>query len=408
MSAIIGKPFDKTKKVIKTIFKGSPNLTTAPDLNRQFDSIGYQLDNLEKKTGFITDYKASASFTGGTLVVIPQCTYLEYLGVAFSPTFSTMSLAAVTGDVLYVILTANKETVTFSNDAGRKISGAFFSDSTSKAAADHEVYLGESISLIKSTTALPANTVGIIASYTLVVNDEGNVIETVNGVTRGESILLKVKRAFTKQTGAPELLASGQTYDTALSVIANRIKYEDPNTFSEFPATLTPDGNTYDTVAVSGASIYHKRGRMFIKTPVVIFHPDGTQAYYVVYKVVPTGTILFDNILIPPAKFTNGTYNMAPQATTYDAYKVGPSQPVLLYHDTKKIYGTGIVTPCYGVVTSINGQGEKFLALIVTLPSVRVDAHTPMGDASPQNTDFAALNGGSVAVPSMCLEVYLK
>ena len=49
MSKIVDKVFDAGKKIIRSVFLGSPNLFTTSDLNRQIEAIKYQLDSLDDK-----------------------------------------------------------------------------------------------------------------------------------------------------------------------------------------------------------------------------------------------------------------------------------------------------------------------------------------------------------------------
>ena len=46
MSKIVTKAFDATKKVVRSIFRGSPNLLTSSDLNRQFEALKHQIDEV--------------------------------------------------------------------------------------------------------------------------------------------------------------------------------------------------------------------------------------------------------------------------------------------------------------------------------------------------------------------------
>lgn len=411
MSTIENKPFDKNKKIAKTIFRGAPNLTTAPDLNRQIESLTYQLENLEKKTGFVTDFKATATFSEGILTLVPQYTYMEYLGIAFAPAKTTLELTASIGNTLYIILKADKSTVTYSNDAGRKISGAYFVDNTSKAAADHVIYENEVMQVIKSTTSLPSNTLGIISAYTIISDGvTTRVIETVNGVTRGQSTILKNKGVFTHQTGAPKKITSGQTIDEALSVIANRIDNEDPQS-EVIPVTISPSAEHTFATPFNG-NIHHKNGRFFIETPAVTLSPDQYAEYALVYIVeVPWG-FYFSDLRVPPNRFIGGTFvgRFNPsQAFSYFGYGIGPSTPLTLFHSTKKISGTGFITPTL-ISRTVRGSeyGDDYLALAITLPSVQVEGYTPTGDKSPAFTNFTALQGGIIGIPSAFHEVYLK
>ena len=88
----MAKAFDASKKIIRSVFKGSPNLFTTSDLNRQVEAIKYQLDQIEDRVGVSSDMRIIPSLTSGTLSVSFNYTYLEAKGCSFLPGIKTLEI----------------------------------------------------------------------------------------------------------------------------------------------------------------------------------------------------------------------------------------------------------------------------------------------------------------------------
>lgn len=162
MSRIINKAFDASKKIIRSIFRGSPNLLTSSDLNRQIEALKYQIDKLEERTNVDTDLDinvVSISAHRRNLEDPTQTThdsenrvtftlgYMRFKGCLFTPTVSPMTISIGENEQkkMYIHLVAEKKIVTYEDDFSHEISGAKFEDGASMPAADNEVYFNEKI-----------------------------------------------------------------------------------------------------------------------------------------------------------------------------------------------------------------------------------------------------------------------
>lgn len=155
MANIISKAFDRTQKIIRTIFKGSPNLFTTDDLNRQFEAIQYHLMELSQRTPARIDMELTATASNDTTKkettykIIPKLTgdkLLYTYGCTFDMSAydskEISSVVALNSDLflVYYIFKHDSKTITFEDDTTHKISGATFTDGSSKASADNLVY----------------------------------------------------------------------------------------------------------------------------------------------------------------------------------------------------------------------------------------------------------------------------
>ena len=155
MANIISKAFDRTQKIIRTIFKGSPNLFTTDDLNRQFEAIQYHLMELSQRTPARIDmeltataandttkkettYKITPKLTGDKLLYTYGCTF--DMSAYDSKEISLVVTLNSDLFLVYYILKHDSKTITFEDDTTHKISGATFTDGSSKASADNLVY----------------------------------------------------------------------------------------------------------------------------------------------------------------------------------------------------------------------------------------------------------------------------
>ena len=142
MSSIVDKAFDATQKIMRTIFRGTPNLFTTPDLNRQIEAFDYRLKQLEWFRGIETDADLEYNRGAGYYNIALVGTYIRLFGCMLVERSSRGTLAEINlyslGDdweniFLYVV----PQVITYSDDPGHTISGAKFQDGTSRAAADN-------------------------------------------------------------------------------------------------------------------------------------------------------------------------------------------------------------------------------------------------------------------------------
>lgn len=217
MSKILEKAFDASKKIIRSIFNGSPNLITTSDLNRQFEALKHQADRLDEKTGFLIEGgNLGFKLEGSTLKVDLIFDTMEYKGCSFDPDQTTIVETNFTASApyAYFCLVADKETLTYDTDVTHEIAGAKFSDGTSMRAADQIVYKNERFVLTHSVESLN-NLVGIIAFFKLI---NGKVYASENWTDFYSPLRVKdssgsVGSGF--ETSQKYPIKLGDTYDVA-------------------------------------------------------------------------------------------------------------------------------------------------------------------------------------------------
>lgn len=217
MSKILAKAFDASKKIIRSVFLGSPNIFTSSDLNRQIEAIKYQLDQLDEKLGFLSDISFDCSLTDGSLKVTYTYSYLEFKGCSFSPSIVPLSINfTASAPTVYVCLAANVTSVTYDDDASHEISGAKFENGTSMPAANQLVYRDETIVLTHSLSSI-SNLVGVLA----VINKSstGTLILKPNVVSKESSALLSAGGGVITDFNANVrgAVTNGTPYDEAFS-----------------------------------------------------------------------------------------------------------------------------------------------------------------------------------------------
>lgn len=198
MSSIVDKAFNAAQKILRTVFRGSPNLFTTADLNRQVEALKYSIDSLESRVGFVSDISLSASISSGTLVVLGNLSYLLAKGCDFSAELSgsvTLSLKVTSGvHKYYVCLTGDTSLVTFSDDPNHNISGAKFQDGSSQAAADNYVVTNPALVLTTDTSA--QNILGILAIIDITDTDnlwvKNNCISLQESLAVRESVMTRI------------------------------------------------------------------------------------------------------------------------------------------------------------------------------------------------------------------------
>lgn len=218
MSQIIEKEFDAEQKIIRSDFKGSPNLFTTSDFNRQIEAIKYQLDQLDAKTCVQSDLDVTVQNTG-LLMVLGTYTYMNVCGCSFRPIISGLTIEP--SETVYLILTAKKKLITYDDDFSHEISGAKFQDGTSMPAANHYVYYEEQVVL--STTLSVDNFIAILAVISK--NSAGDYVVSSNCLTK-ETSLLRVSmqnylKDYNPQTYTP--IKNGDSYDEAISKIGAKL-----------------------------------------------------------------------------------------------------------------------------------------------------------------------------------------
>lgn len=238
MSKIIEKAFEAGKKIVRSIFLGSPNLITTSDLNRQFEAMKYQLDQLDDRTGVSSDFSISASVSSGNLSVSYNYSFLSFKGCEFSPEKKTLSINLTTSaPIAYLCLVADKETVTYDTDASHDIAGAKFEDGTARAAANQIVYKNEAVTLTHSVSGV-SNLVGILAIIEL--STSGNLVIKNNCINKHDSLSMGatdlVKDLDNTARGS---VKNGIPYDRAFSIIENRFT----NLCTEWTRFITEDGS---------------------------------------------------------------------------------------------------------------------------------------------------------------------
>lgn len=225
MSKILEKAFDATKKIVRSVFLGSPNLITSSDLNRQIEALKYQVDLLDDKTGMIiTDANLIHNLSGGTLTVDFKCSQIKFKGCQFVPRMSQMTINMTSSaHKVYLCLTATKENVTYENDSTHEIAGAKFEDGTSYPAANQIVYKDETLLLTHALSTVE-NLVGVVATFTL--SDTGNIIIRENFITNEQEYSLSMGKEKTITDFNPNLvgaIGNGNTYDEAFSKLQNQL-----------------------------------------------------------------------------------------------------------------------------------------------------------------------------------------
>lgn len=224
MSKIIDKAFDATKKIFRSIFMGSPNLITAPDLNRQIEALKFQLDQLDDKVGVCSDFSVTHDFSGTTLTVTPWYSYLQFKGCSFQPELTPMSINLTrSAPEAFLCLVADSELVTYDTDFSHDIAGAKFEDGTSMAAANQMVYKNEQFILSHTLIGL-TNLVTVVTKfqYDPTLDD---VLTLKNTIARFDSVRFLAKDSimrFFKETSLTPNVQQGTSYDEAFSTIESR------------------------------------------------------------------------------------------------------------------------------------------------------------------------------------------
>ena len=233
MSKIVNKVFDAGKKIIRSVFLGSPNLFTTSDLNRQIEAIKYQLDSLDDKVGVYSDFDFTIQYGGSLLLVRMGISYVETKGCKFTPAPATLSINFTsTASAVYVQLLADKETVTYQMDDTHDIAGAKFEDGTSSPAANQIIYKNEELKLSHALTDDEGRLVAILGMFYL--SDAGNVLWFPNFTAKNTPLAFRKSFVQDLDPSVNGDIHIGDSYDRALSVLENKLNNKITSDWTSF------------------------------------------------------------------------------------------------------------------------------------------------------------------------------
>lgn len=153
MSKILDKPFSWANKIYRAVFRGSPNLITTSDLNRQFEALKKELYQHQQAFNIVVS-DMDVTWSGKNSIKVTG-SYVFCSGVRFdidltgAYTFSAENQTPVKYELR---LYAKKTLVTSDDDFTKNISGAKFEDGTTQKAADHYVYGEAKVIFAKADT----------------------------------------------------------------------------------------------------------------------------------------------------------------------------------------------------------------------------------------------------------------
>ena len=233
MSKIVNKVFDAGKKIIRSVFLGSPNLFTTSDLNRQIEAIKYQLDSLDDKVGVYSDFKFSIQYGGRLLLVRIGISYVETKGCKFTPAPATLGIHFTsTASAVYVQLLADKETVTYQMDTTHDIAGAKFEDGTSSPAANQIIYKNEKLKLSHALTDDEGRLVAILGMFYL--SNAGKVLWFPNFTAKNTPLAFRKSFVQDLDPSVKGDIQIGDSYDRALSVLENKLNNRITSNWTSF------------------------------------------------------------------------------------------------------------------------------------------------------------------------------
>ncbi len=315
MSRIINKAFDASKKIVRSIFRGSPNLLTSSDLNRQIEALKYQIDKLEERTnvdtdldinvvsvnshnynlenpeGNVKDSENRVTFTLG---------YMRFKGCLFTPTVSPMTIFIRENEQkkMYIHLVAEKKIVTYEDDFSHEISGAKFEDGSSMPAADNEVYVNEKIVCTENKNE--PNSLVILAEFIakdwFPKNDEPTPVFVKKYYTESPNMLTYDKEAYSPFI-FQEMGNNGKNCcnkDYAISALFNDIKKVGKSIISgecKFEGSNSPCGywaaNIVGNTLICCVNIIYSLGNLLSKDGVVINFSGDMNTLAFLQHVVP-------------------------------------------------------------------------------------------------------------------------
>lgn len=185
MAKIIDKAYDAAKRIARTIFRGSPNLITTADLNRQIEALQAQINRLEGVTSVrispFNDWDLAVNLSNHTLRFYLEPDeddetsldmHLFARGCDFNLGSSRITTPAVSfsgSNVSYwrvIAQLGSPALVQFEDDPTHEIAGAKFQDGTSAAAADQMVYPNSVSIFLRNGGTLAENEI-VLAEITL-------------------------------------------------------------------------------------------------------------------------------------------------------------------------------------------------------------------------------------------------
>lgn len=267
MSRILDKAFDASKKIIRSIFKGSPHLITSADLNRQLEAFKYQMDQIEEKTGVTSDIEITRSWIAGTLTVEYSYSYMRFKGCEFSPAVITLSTnLTANAPTAYLCLVAKEEVVTYESDSTHEIAGAKFADGTSMPAANQLRYTNESLKLTHALSAVE-HLVGVLAMFEY--STAGNIILRQNTILDRESIPMnRVNKILDFDYYIKGRIDNGKSYDEAFSILENRF------------TNVSPEWRYLESTVVTGIAFRVQNGFLYLNIPTVTLTTTSGKLFY--------------------------------------------------------------------------------------------------------------------------------
>lgn len=233
MSKIVDKVFDAGKKIIRSVFLGSPNLFTTSDLNRQIEAIKYQLDSLDDKVGVYSDFSFATQHSGSLLLVRTGISYVETKGCKFTPAPAILSINFTSdAPAVYVQLLADKETVTYQMDDTHDIAGAKFEDGTSSPAANQIIYKNEELKLSHALTDDEGRLVAILGMFYL--SDAGNVLWFPNFTAKNTPLAFRKSSVQDLDPSVKGNIRKGDSYDRAFSILENKLNNRITSNWASF------------------------------------------------------------------------------------------------------------------------------------------------------------------------------
>lgn len=384
MSKIIEKAFDASKKIVRSIFRGSPNLITTSDLNRQLEALKYQVDKLDEKTGFIIE-EANLGYTlkDSTLKVSLVYKTMEYKGCLFAPASQEVSTNFTSAaPYAYFCLAAEKSIITYEDDSTHEIAGAKFADGTSMRAADQIVYKNEKFVISHSLSDVE-NLVGVVAFFSL---RNGNVYVDENWTDMYSPLRVKdgsgtVGAPFETSTSYPIII--GDNYDVAFGKIQKYLGDSTPyygcwSYFHEGLDEITTD--KYEGLLKSAPAVLIKYGPIYlinlrglmvnegISLAVVtnnlkyfVMAPDMDAGGAIIFKDLPEsykiGQFLGASIGISPLLQLQNINSGSVTAQQYiDSMQINPHY----YAVSTDVYALGKGYTFFTFFSSCNYDGTKF------------------------------------------------
>ena len=233
MSKIVNKVFDAGKKIIRSVFLGSPNLFTTSDLNRQIEAIKYQLDSLDDKVGVYSDFDFNEHYSKSLLLVRTRISYVETKGCKFTPAPAILGIDLTsTAPAAYVQLLADKETVTYQMDDTHDIAGAKFEDGTSSPAANQIIYKNEELKLSHALTDDEGRLVAILGMFYL--SDAGNVLWFPNFTAKNTPLAFRKSFVQDLDPSVKGNIQRGDSYDRAFSILENKLNNRITSNWTSF------------------------------------------------------------------------------------------------------------------------------------------------------------------------------